>query len=251
VLDNKDNLIKPFVTSFNKGEEMTTNTKSRQIDRQGAVYIFIGILVFGSIWGFAEVALGGGLRAADFPYRSGLLLGIGMALMGMALAIHKKPAMLIGIGLVAVLVKLLAVPILHISVMCKANSCIAVFTEAVVLSLVAFLLMTEMGKSVHARMGSGAVVAIVASVGFYFIGTQVAPCQYLLSFSPAGFIVTEGLIWAAFSAILLPLGYLAGMKLEAKTFPLLTRRTSLYYATTVATILICWGMSAVAIVSGL
>ena len=230
---------------------MAANTKSKQIDRQGAIHILIGILVFGSMWGLSEVALGGGLHAAHFPYRAGLLIGIGMTLMGMALVIHKKPAMLIGIGLVAVLVKLLAVPILHISVMCKANSCIAVFTEAVALSLVAFLLMSEMGKSVHARIGTGAMAAIIASVGFYFIGMQVAPCNYLLSFSPVGFIVTEGLIWAAFSASLLPLGYLAGMKLELKTFPLLTRKKSLYYATTVATILICWGVSAIAIVSGL
>ncbi|MBA7706261.1 hypothetical protein ES703_115113 [subsurface metagenome] len=230
---------------------MTTDITSKQTNRQNAIYILVGILVFGSIWGLFEVALGGGLRAADFPYRSGLLIGIGIALMGIALAIHKKPAMLIGIGLVAVLVKLLAVPILHISVMCEANSCIAVFTEAVAMSLVAFVLMGEMSKSVHARMGSGALAAIIASVGFYFIGMQVAPCNYLLSFSPGGFIVTEGLIWAAFSAILLPLGYLAGMKLEAKTFPLLIKKMPLYYATTVATIVICWGVSAIAIASGL
>jgi len=230
---------------------MTTNIETKLTDRQSIVHILLGILVFGSIWGLSEVALGGGLGAAHFPYRSGLLTGIGMGLMGMALVIHKKPAMLIGIGLVTVLVKLLAVPILHISVMCKANSCIAVFTEAVALSLVAFLLMSEMGKSVHARMGGGAIAAIIASVGFYFIGMQAAPCQYLLSFTPGGFIITEGLIWAAFSAILLPLGYLAGMKLEAKTFPLLTRKTPLYYASTVATIVICWGVSAIAIMSGL
>lgn len=214
------------------------------------VRLIIGILVFGSIWGLSEVALGGGLSAADFPYKSGLLTGIGIGLMGMALAIYKKPAMLVGIGLVTVLVKLLAVPILHIAVACKANSCLAVFTEAVALSLVAFLLMSAMGKSVHARMGGGAAAAIIASVGFYFIGMQVAPCNYLLSFTPGGFIVTEGLTWASFSAISLPLGYLAGMKLEGKAFPWLTRKT-LYDATTAATIVICWGVSAIAIASGL
>ncbi|RLC61045.1 MAG: hypothetical protein DRI01_09160 [Chloroflexi bacterium] len=229
---------------------MTTNIQSQQTERQGLVYVIIGILVFGSLWGLSEVALGGGLHATQFPYRAGLLAGIGMALMGMALVIHKKPAMLIGIGLVAVLVKLLAVPMLHISVTCKANSCIAVFTEAVALSLIAFLLLNQMGKSVHARMGSGALAAIIASVGFYFIGMNVAPCNYLLSFSPGGFIVTEGLIWAAFSAILLPLGYLAGEKLAAKNFSVLARRP-LYYATSVVMICLSWGLSALAIAAGL
>lgn len=228
---------------------MTKDTENRK--HQVLVHILIGILVFGSIWGLSEVALGGGLRATQFPYRAGLLTGVGIAIMGAALAIYRKPLMLIGIGLVTVLVKLLAVPILHISVMCKANSCIAVMTESVALSLVAVLLMGEMSKSIHARMGSGALAAIIASVSFYFIGMQVAPCKYLLSFSPVGFIVTEGLIWAAFSACLLPLGYLAGMKLATKTFPVLTRRVALYYASTVAIILVCWGASAIAIASGL
>jgi hypothetical protein len=173
---------------------MTEVTHSKLNSLPVLVRLIIGVLVLGSIWGLSEVALGGGLQVANFPYRAGLLAGIGIAFMGIALVIYKKPAMLIGIGLVTVLVKLLAVPILHVSVMCKANSCIAVFTEAVALSLIAFLLMSEMGKSVHVRIGTGALAAIVASVGFYFIGMQVAPCKYLLSFTPGGFIVTEGLI---------------------------------------------------------
>lgn len=218
--------------------------------RQGLIHLIIGILVFGSIWGLSEVALGGGLRAAQFPYRAGLLTGIGVALMGIVLVIYRKPLMLLGIGIVTVLVKLLAIPILNMPVMCKANSCIAVMTESVALSLVAFLLMGEMSKSIHARMGSGALAAIIASVSFYFIGMQVAPCKYLLSFTPGGFIVTEGLIWAAFSACLLPLGYLVGEKLAAKTFPVLTRR-SLYYATSAAVVCFCWGISAIVIMAGL
>jgi len=186
---------------------MMKDTENRSGKHQGLAHILIGILVFGSIWGLSEVALGGGLRAAQFPYRAGLLTGIGVALMGIALVIYRKPLMLLGIGIVTVLVKLLAIPILNIPVMCKANSCIAVMTESVALSLVAILLMGEMSKSIHARMGSGALAAIIASVSFYFIGMQVAPCKYLLSFAPVGFIITEGLIWAAFSACLLPLGY--------------------------------------------
>lgn len=229
---------------------MTEVNQNKLSDMLVLVRPTIGILVFGSIWGLSEVALGGGLQVANFPYRAGLLTGIGMAIMGITLVIYKKPAMLIGIGLVAVLVKLLAVPILHISVMCKANSCIAVFTESVALSLMAFLLLREMGKNIYVRMGSGALAAIVASAGFYFVGMQVAPCQYLESFTPGGFIVTEGLIWAAFSAILLPLGYLAGEKLAAITSPVLTRRP-IYYAASASTVLFCWGVSALAIMAGL
>lgn len=226
-------------------------TRTRGFQWQSGIYIILGILMLGSIWGLLEIALGGGLRAVSFPYRSGLLTGIGMALMGMALVIYKRPAILIGVGMVAALTRLLAVPILHVSAATQVNSSLAVFIEAATFSFVALMLMNKMAKNIYARMGSGALAAIIASVGFYFIGRQVAPCQYLLSFSPAGFIVTEGVIWAAFSAILLPLGYLAGMKLETQTFPLVVRKMPVYYATTIATVVICWGLSAVAIASGL
>ncbi len=100
---------------------MKTNTKTLA-NRQGLIHLLIWILVFGSLWGLSEVALGGGLRAANFPYRSGLLTGVGMAVMGIALASSRKPLIPIGVGMVAALVTLLVVPILHVSVMCKANS---------------------------------------------------------------------------------------------------------------------------------
>ena len=229
---------------------MTEHIKSEVGKQQGMLNLIIGILAFGSIWGLAEVTLGGGLGTTDFPYRAGLLTGIGIAIMGMALVIHRKPAMLLGIGLVAVLVKLMAVPILQISVMCKANSVIAIATESVALTLVASLFMGSMSRSIHSRMGGGALAAIIAAVGFYFIGINAAPCQYLLSFTPMGFIITEGLIWAAFSAILLPLGYLAGEKLAVATSPVLMRK-SLYYATSATIICLCWGISAAAIMAGL
>lgn len=230
---------------------MLTKVKNSATSEQGMVRTIIGCLLFGSIWGLSEVVAGGGLRVVKFPYQAGLLTGIGVAIMGTSLAIYRKPAMLIGVGLVTVLVKQLVVPILHVSVMCKANSCLAVLIEAVALSVVAYFLMNAMSQSVHARIGGGALAGLVASVSFYFAGIRVAPCPYLLSFSPMGFIITEGLIWAAFAASLLPLGYLVGMKLEAMAVLSPARRVPLYYATSMAITIFCWGMSAMAIMAGL
>ena len=220
--------------------------------QQGLLRLITGILFFGSLWGLSEVALGGGLRAASFPYRAGLLTAIGMAIMGIALANFRKPLMLVGIGSVAMLVNLLAVPLLHVSVACKANSCIAVGLESASLGLVAVLLMAKAGGSVYARMGSGAFAAVMASAAFYFVGTHVAPCNYLLSFtSPGTFVVQEGLVWAAFSAVLFPLGYLAGERLAVKPLPALAGRGLAYYATAAGAVILCLGFSALAIVSGL
>ena len=93
---------------------MITTIKSKQIDRQGAVHILIGILVFGSIWGFFEATLGGFLHMIIFPNKGAIMGGIGVALMASALAIYKKPGMLLGIGIVAASFKLLDVLILSL-----------------------------------------------------------------------------------------------------------------------------------------
>ena len=220
---------------------------------QNPMGILLGVLVLGSIWGMSEATIGGGLHAAGFPYRSGLLAGIGIGIMGAALVIYKRPAMLLGIGSVAVLVKLLAVPILGVPIMCKANSSIAVLLEALALTIVGIMLVRQMDKNVYRRMGCGALAATLGAISFFFIGMQVAPCNYLLGFKGnlGGFLVSEGLVWAAFSAILLPAGYLVGVKLKRKTLPWLVRRMPLYYATSVSIIAFCWGISAVTISWGL
>lgn len=220
---------------------------------QNPIGILLGVLVFGSLWGMSEASIGGGLHAAGFPYHSGLLVGIGMGIMGVALFIHKKPAMLLGIGSVAVLVKLMAVPILGVPIMCKANSSIAVLLEALAFTIVALILTRQMHKNIYARMGGGALAASLGAIGFFFVGMQVAPCRYLLGFQGnlGGFLATEGLVWVAFATILLPLGYLLGEQLGTKTLPWLTRRMPLYYATTIGITAVCWGISAWTISSGL
>ncbi|OYD13743.1 hypothetical protein CH333_10070 [candidate division WOR-3 bacterium JGI_Cruoil_03_44_89] len=217
--------------------------------RQNIARTLIQILLFGSIWGSFEVVLDSGLRTINFPYRAGSLVGIGMLSMGMALAIYKRPSMLIGIGLIAGSFKLLSVPILHIPLSCKANSFIAIGLQAFVLSLVTGSLIKKMDKSIHTRMGVGGLAALVSAAGFYFIGMRVAPCPYLLSFSPLGFMVREGIIWAIFSAIMLPLGYLVGIRLRQTMVHLLTTRPTFGYAACISISAVCVGISAITIVA--
>ncbi len=230
---------------------MLSNTERTQGGRQGLLYVLTSILVFGSLWGLSEVVLGGSLRAAGFPYRSGLLTGAGMGIMGVALAMSRKWLLPVGIGVVAALVTLLVVPIMHVSVMCKANSCLALGLESGSLSLAAVLVGRKASRNIYGRMGMGGGAALLASAAFYFIGRQVAPCAYLLSFTtPGSFIVTEGLVWAAFSAILLPLGYAVGELLVITPLPVLFERNLARYASSAAIVALCWGISASAIAAG-
>jgi len=69
-------------------------------------------------------------------------------------------------------------------------------------------------------------------------------------FTAGGFIANQGVVQAAFFGILLPVGYLVGEKLAARTSPVLMRE-ALYYATSAALICLCWGLSAIAKMVGL
>jgi len=215
-------------------------------------HLVIGMLVFGALWGMSEVALGGILGTIGFPYRAGLLTGIGMGILALAYAIYRNATMLLGIGLVAAAVNLLGVPILHLTIMCKANSLIAIGAEVTSLSVMVAILMRKSGGNVYLRMACGGAAAILASVGFYLIGTHVAPCQYLSTFANTGaFVVKEGLVWAAFAAIFVPLGYIAGEKLSAR-FPAVNRgRTIAYYAGVSGIFIVSIAVSSLAVVAGL
>jgi hypothetical protein len=235
-----------------KGVEM--EMKIDEIKRVQPTDLLIAILVLGSLWGLSEVVLGGAIKAAGLPYQSGILTGVGMAIMGMAVAVYRKPSMLAGVALAAILCKQLVVPILHVSIMCKANSCLALMLEGLALAGVVSLAGRKLERNHLVQIGSGASAALLAAVSFYFIGMRVTPCQYLLSFNRPGglvaFLAVEGLVWAVFSAILFPAGYVVGARLRDTVLALRTRKPLFYYASSMVLVVCCWVASAFAIAAG-
>ncbi|MBC7264092.1 MAG: hypothetical protein H5T64_06995 [Chloroflexi bacterium] len=217
--------------------------------------IFTAIAVLGSLWGVSEVVLGGAMASANFPYRAAILTGIGMGILGIATGAFRRPMMLAGVALVAILCKQLVVPILHVSVLCKANSCLAVMLEGLALAGVVSFAGRKLERGHLARVASGASAALLAAAAFYFAGMRLAPCQYLLSFNrPGGFVAflaAEGLPWAVFSALLFPAGYWVGARLRDAVLAPGTRRPSLYYIASAALVVGSWIASAVAIAAGL
>jgi len=213
------------------------------------------ILVSGSLWGFTEVVLGGAMAAAGLPYRSGVLTGLGMGIMAVAIGAFAKPAMLAGIALVAVLCKQLVVPILHVSIMCKANSCLAVLLDGFALLGAVSVFSRRLDSSYLIRTAVGALAALSAAVAFFFVGMHLAPCKYLLSFNHPGglisFLTVEGLPWMLSSALLFPAGYWIGGRLGEVAHAWRSDRPLLYYTIATATVICCWGASAAAIAAGL
>ncbi len=233
---------------------MTANIKGKQIHRQGAIYILIGILVFGSIWGLVEATLGGFLHMIIFPNKGAIMTGIGVAIMASALAIYKKPSMLPGIGIVAALFKLLdvwlfALPIASIHII---NPAMAIIFESLAFSLVAVFVMKKIAKNAFIGVGAGVLAGLISATAWVYFAIYVmnAPAYARVVFTAGGFIANQGVVQAAFFGVFVPLGYLVGEKLAAKTFPVLISR-SLYYATSAAVVCLCWGISAIAKMTGL
>lgn len=215
----------------------------------------IGLLVIGSIWGLAEIVVGGAMKAADIPHKGDILTAIGMGLMAMALAVYRKPSIALGIALVAASMKQLAIPILGLSFFCKANSCLAVALGGASLTFVASMRRSALEKSWLWRPAVGATSASLASIGFYFIGMRLAPCNYLLSFNRPGgliaFIAAETMFWAGFSAIGFPIGYLVGSRISSSLDEIRVRRPQVYYGASMVIITFCWIGAAVAIANGM
>ncbi|MBC7234049.1 MAG: hypothetical protein H5T68_12500 [Chloroflexi bacterium] len=216
--------------------------------------VWITILALGSLWGFSEVVVNGLIQRAGLPFRAAILTGIGFCLMAIAVALFRKPWMLAGIAVVAILCKQLVVPILHVSVLCKANSCLAVLLEGLALAGAVSLAGRVLLQRGVARAGTGAAGALLAAGAFHYLGIRLAPCQYLLSFNRPGgllaFLVAEGVPWAISSALLFPLGYRIGEWLEANVLSLRLRQPVAYYAANAGLIAACWAASAVAIAAG-
>ncbi len=217
------------------------------------VDVAIGIVVFGSLWGLSEVIVDGVIRAAGLPYRAAVLTGIGMGLMAAGVAVYKRFWLPAAGAAVAVTVKLLVVPILHLPASCKANSSLAVTLEALALAAAVTVIGRGMRRT-PGQVAAGVMAGLGSAAVFWAAGMRLAPCNYLLSFNRPGglvaFLAVEGVPWALASALLVPVGYRLGERVRQR-IPEWKQRPRLYYLGSGAIAACCWVASAFAIAAGL
>lgn len=233
---------------------MTVNSEGKLDKQRDLVRVIVGVAVFGSIWGFIEATLGGFLHLIIFPNKGAIMAGIGMAIMGSALAIYKKPSMLPFIGLVAASFKLLDVWFFALSPTSIhiVNPAMAIILESVAFSLAAAFLMKKMAKSPVIGVGVGALAGFAsAAIWVHFaIYVMNAPAYARVVFTAGEFIANGGIVQAVSCGTFLPLGYMIGSKLAAKASPLLASRVR-YYATSAAIISASWTVSALSTMAGI
>lgn len=216
--------------------------------------IILAIALLGSLWGLSEVLIDEGIRAAGIPMRAGILTGFGMLAMGIVFGLTRRPLVIIAMPVVAILMKQLTVPILGVSAMCGANSCLAVALQGFALAGVGTLFLRNRSGNLPGRAAVGAGAAMVSAVPFYFAGLKLAPCNYLLSFAGAGgfmsFMITEGLAWAAFAAVFFPMGALLGDRLLGRVVSIRVSQPVPFYGAIVGLTTVCWIAASFAIFAG-
>jgi len=215
--------------------------------REGVRYL-LGVLLFGSLWGALEATLGGLLALIRFPHFGGTMANVGFLTMATAVALHGKPGMALGIGLVAASFKLLSVPIFGVSPLAKMiiNPMIAIVLEALAFTLVVGLVLRRWPRNLLAQAGAGVGAMWLVYLGelfsFFYI-TQRVP-RFILA-DPWGWVLTSGGFAAGLALVSVPLGGLLG-RLLLRVKRAAEPRPALYYAGVIGLILLCiaaaiWG----------
>lgn len=237
-----------------KETAMRKNAGAENERKNGLFDMLMLVLLFGSLWGLGEALLGNVIRSAGLPVRAAVLTGLGMGLMGAVFGVARKPALLPVTALVTAATMQLAVPVLHCSFLCKANSGLAVVLHGVSLAGVMIFIGGGGRKSALVFGIAGFTAAVLSSVAFYHIGMKLAPCDYLLSFAGEGglarFMIKEGALWGLLSALMFPAGVAAGTRLAKAVTSWKSRRPGLVYCTSAASVVMCLALIVISVWNG-
>ncbi len=208
-------------------------------------YLLI-IIVLGALLALGEALLGGFIRNAGLP-RSPLVSGLGFFIMAVGLAVFKQARIIFGITVMAILGKWLAVPLLGLPIFCQANAHLAMLLNGACLFAGVSLFKKRLSGS---RTQQGAIAgfsALAAGTAFFALARFWAPCRHLLSFRYAGgvatYLLTRVAPAALLAAVLFPLGYALGRKLEERLLPFWLKRPPLLVPLAGAFTAACLGLT--------
>jgi hypothetical protein len=235
---------------------MQVFTKLKTVSEAGSILrVVTGILVFGSIWGLVEAILGGALHLIYFPYKGAIPGAIGLAIMATFVVIYRRPKLVFCIAVIAALFKPLSAVIYGQFIFAPfvVNPASAILLEGLAFTLVASLLFKGFESSIKMRIGAG-VAAGYLSIILYGILASALGMGKWASWGLAErltSVLVDGTALAVAGTCLLLLGHLAGTKLRANFWQLMTARPKAFYARTMAITAFCWVGAAVAFASGL
>jgi hypothetical protein len=217
-------------------------------------FYFLNIIVLGALLGLVEAALGGAIRKTGLPLRGPLVTGVGFAVMALGLAVFKQARIILGVTVMAILSKWLAVPLLGLPVFCQANAHLAILFNGAFLFAGVSLFRKHVAGNWQQKSAIAGVSALGAGTAFFALARFWAPCRHLLSFRYAGgaatYMLTRVAPAALLAAVLFPLGYALGRRLEKRLLPMWLARQPLLLPLAGAFTAACLGLTVLLTAAG-
>lgn len=198
--------------------------------------LIAAVLVFGSLWGFAECIIGSWLRDANLP-AGALMTGIfALGLMTLSRTTFRQPGMQASMGFVAG-----ALRVFNPFGGCFLCSAIAIMAEGILFDFLwtGFSLDLKKTHTVIDQASLGITASYIVYIGGYFVTQILTPAlssagfylENLIAFIPQ--ILASGLLAALIGAVTVPVVFMV-KKLDV------TVKDNLYYPITIGISAFCW-----------
>jgi len=199
--------------------------------------LFAGIIVFGSIWGFAECIIGPALNDISLPSGAIMTGFFAIGLMTMSRMFYKQRGMQLGMGLVAGTLRLF-----NPFGGCLICSAIAIVSEGVIFELIWYKISLDLKelKTLTMRLSMGIISAYCCFVGGYIVTQILTPLVSSAGFYVSNLVVfmpqilSRGLVAALIGGVTIP------SILLLKNIDISSIKDKIYYPTTAAISILCW-----------
>ncbi len=197
----------------------------------------VGMIVFGSLWGFSECIIGPAMSDGGFP--SGAIMGglFAVGLMVLSRSMFRQPGMQLGMGLIAGCMRMF-----NPFGSCIVCSAIAIAAEAALFELIWSMISKDLHESKNPVMmvSLGVISGYGVFVGGYITTQILTPLvssssfylENLIAFLPQ--ILARGTLAAVLGAVAVPVA------LSAKLPDAVKMKDRLYYPTALAISVVCW-----------
>jgi hypothetical protein len=199
--------------------------------------LFVGIIVFGSLWGFAECIIGPVLDDAGLPSGAFMTGVFAIGLMMISRMLYKQRGMQLGMGIVAGALRMFNP--LSGYVICSA---IAIAAEGIIFEFIWYSMSLDLKelKTYTMKISTGFISAYFCYIGGYIITQILTPLAASANFYVGNLIVfipqilSRGLLAALIGGVTVPL------VLILKDFDINSIKDKLYYSTAAAVSVLCW-----------
>ena len=223
---------------------MKLSDKLRTLSESGnTLYVILGILVFGSVWGLVEATLGGALHLVHFAYKGAVTGGVGMAIMAAFVATYRRPKLVLWLGVIAALFKPLSALIYGQPVFAPfvVNPASAIILEALGFTLVVSLVFKGFEGTVKTRIGAG-VAAGYLSIILYAVAASALGLGKWASWGLAERLTSVAIDGTALAIVgtgMLLLGYLISRRFRPSFWQFVPVKPKAFYASTIAITALC------------